>query len=116
MVVNATGWIVLGLITGLVASKFVNKRGEGFWRDIPLGIVGAVASGWIFTAVGATDLMGFNVWSLMVAVVGAAALLVAWRLMAGVVGGAVVFLVVWDAIGGSAPQGRDRRRNEERIS
>ena len=36
MVVNAIGWIVLGLITGLVASKLVNKRGEGLWRDIPL--------------------------------------------------------------------------------
>ena len=116
MVVDAIGWIVLGLITGLVTSKLVNKGGEGLWRDIPLGIVGAVTSGWIFTAVGATAPLGFNVWSLMVAFAGATALLVTWRLMAGVVGGAVVLLLVWDAIVGSAPQGRDRRRNKERIS
>ena len=115
MVVNAIGWIVLGLITGLVTSKFVNKGGEGLWRDIPLGIVGAVTGGWIFTAVGATDLMGFNIWSLMVAVVGATALLVAWHLMVWVVGGAVVLLVVWDAVRGSAPQVRDSRNNKERI-
>jgi len=115
MVVNAIGWIVLGLITGLVTSKLVNKGGEGLWRDIRLGIVGAVTGGWIFTAVGATDLMGFNVWSLMVAVVGATVLLVAWHLVVGVVGGAVVLLVVWDAVRGSAPQVRDSRNNKERI-
>jgi uncharacterized membrane protein YeaQ/YmgE (transglycosylase-associated protein family) len=115
MIVNAIGWIVLGLITGLVASKRVNKRGEGLWRDITLGIVGAVTGGWVFTAVGATHLMGLNVWSLMVAVVGAAALLVAWHVMVGVIGGAVVLLVVWDAIRGSAPQVRDGRNNKERI-
>ena len=44
MAVNAIGWIVLGLITGLVTSKLVNKRGEGLWRDVPLSIVGAVTS------------------------------------------------------------------------
>ena len=59
--------------------------------------------------------MGFNVWSLMVAVVGATVLLVAWHLVVGVVGGAVVLLVVWDAVRGSAPQVRDSRNNKERI-
>jgi len=114
MVVNAIGWIALGLMTGL-ASKLVSNRGKGLWRDISLGIVGAVAGGWMFTAVGATDRMGFNVWSLVVAVVGAAALLVAWPLMVGVIGGAVVLLVIWDAVGGSARQARDSRNDKERI-
>src|SRR5437660_10000644 len=36
------GWIVLGLIAGFIASKIVNKRGEGFVLDVLLGIVGAV--------------------------------------------------------------------------
>jgi uncharacterized membrane protein YeaQ/YmgE (transglycosylase-associated protein family) len=115
MLVNAIGWIALGLMTGLVASKLVNKRREGLWRDISLGIVGAVAGGWIFAAVGATGLMGFNAWSLMVAVAGATVLLVAWPLVVGVIGGAVVLLVVWDAIGGSALQVLDSRKNKERI-
>jgi uncharacterized membrane protein YeaQ/YmgE (transglycosylase-associated protein family) len=115
MLVNAIGWIALGLMTGLVASKLVNKRREGLWRNISLGIVGAVTGGWIFAAVVATDRMGFNVWSLVVVVVGAAALLVAWPLMVGVIGGAVVLLVIWDAIGGSALQARDSRNDKERI-
>ena len=35
-------WIILGLISGFLASKIVNKSGKGFLVDILLGIVGAV--------------------------------------------------------------------------
>ena len=41
-------WIVLGLIAGFIASKIVNKQGEGFFLDVILRIVGVVAGGWIF--------------------------------------------------------------------
>jgi uncharacterized membrane protein YeaQ/YmgE (transglycosylase-associated protein family) len=47
--------------------------------DILLGIVGAVIGGWIFNAAGAVGVTGFNVWSLMVAIVGAMVLLVVWH-------------------------------------
>ena len=79
MVMGVLGWIVLGLIAGFIASKLVNKRGEGLPFDILLGIVGAVIGGWLFNAAGATGVTGFNVWSLFVAVVGAVALLVVWH-------------------------------------
>ena len=64
-------WIVLGLIAGFIASKIVNKEGEGFFLDIILGIVGAVAGGWIFSAFGAHGVTGVNLYSILVAVVGA---------------------------------------------
>ena len=64
-------WIVLGLIAGFIASKIVNKEGEGFFLDIILGIVGAVAGGWIFSALGAHGVTGVNLYSILVAVVGA---------------------------------------------
>ena len=64
-------WIVLGLIAGFIASKIVNKQGEGFFLDIILGIVGAVAGGWIFNAFGATGVSGVNIYSIFVAVIGA---------------------------------------------
>jgi len=41
-------WIVLGLLAGFIGSKLVNKTGEGLVLDIILGIVGAVAGGWVF--------------------------------------------------------------------
>jgi uncharacterized membrane protein YeaQ/YmgE (transglycosylase-associated protein family) len=36
------GWIILGPIAGFIASKIVNKQGEGVILDIVLGIVGAI--------------------------------------------------------------------------
>jgi uncharacterized membrane protein YeaQ/YmgE (transglycosylase-associated protein family) len=77
------GWIVMGLIAGFIAGKLVNDRGEGAVMDIVLGIVGAVIGGWLFTAFGSAGVTGFNVWSLMVAVVGAVVLLVAWHTIRG---------------------------------
>ena len=65
------GWIVLGLISGWIASKIVNRSGEGFFLDIILGIVGAIVGGFIFNAVGSVGVTGFNIWSMLVAIVGA---------------------------------------------
>jgi len=64
-------WVVLGLISGFIASKIVNRSGEGVVLDIVLGIVGAVVGGFVFNALGATGVNGFNIWSLFVAVLGA---------------------------------------------
>jgi uncharacterized membrane protein YeaQ/YmgE (transglycosylase-associated protein family) len=79
MVMGVIGWIMLGLIAGYIASTLVNKRGEGLPFDILLGIVGAVIGGWIFNAAGATGVTGFNLWNLLVAVVGAVVVLVVWH-------------------------------------
>jgi uncharacterized membrane protein YeaQ/YmgE (transglycosylase-associated protein family) len=76
-------WIVLGLIAGFIASKIVNKRGEGLLRDILLGIVGALVGGWLFHAFGAAGVTGLNLYSLLVAVVGAVVLLVIYHAIMG---------------------------------
>lgn len=65
------GWIILGLIAGFVASKIVNKSGEGVVLDIVLGIVGALVGGFLFSAIGDYGITGFNLWSMFVAVIGA---------------------------------------------
>jgi uncharacterized membrane protein YeaQ/YmgE (transglycosylase-associated protein family) len=76
-------WIVLGLVAGFIASKIVNKEGEGFFLDIVLGVVGALVGGFIFTAVGASGVTGFNLYSLVVAVIGAIVVLVLYHAIAG---------------------------------
>ena len=68
-------WIVLGLIAGFIASKIVNRSGEGILLDIIVGIVGAIIGGWIMAAIGGEGVTGFNAWSLLVAVFGAVVLL-----------------------------------------
>ena len=72
-------WIVLGLIAGFIGSKIVNKRGEGLLLDIILGIVGAIVGGWLFSIFGAGGVTGLNLYSLLVAVVGAIVVLVVYH-------------------------------------
>jgi uncharacterized membrane protein YeaQ/YmgE (transglycosylase-associated protein family) len=72
-------WIVLGLISGFIASKLVNKSGEGVVLDIILGVVGAVVGGWLFTTFGMTGVTGLNIYSMLVAIVGAVVVLVIYH-------------------------------------
>jgi uncharacterized membrane protein YeaQ/YmgE (transglycosylase-associated protein family) len=72
-------WLVLGLIAGFIASKVVNKSGEGVVLDIVLGIIGAFVGGWLFTTFGAAGVTGLNLYSMLVAVVGAVVVLVVYH-------------------------------------
>jgi uncharacterized membrane protein YeaQ/YmgE (transglycosylase-associated protein family) len=74
-------WIVLGLIAGFIGSKIVNKSGEGILMDIVLGILGALAGGWLFSEFGHSGVTGLNLYSLLVAVVGAVLLLVVYHMI-----------------------------------
>ena len=68
-------WLILGLIAGFIGSKLVNKTGEGLVLDIVLGVVGAVVGGFIFNFFGHSGVTGLNLYSLLVAVIGAVAVL-----------------------------------------
>jgi uncharacterized membrane protein YeaQ/YmgE (transglycosylase-associated protein family) len=72
-------WIVLGLLAGFIASKIVNKHGAGIFFDIVFGIVGSVAGGILFGIFGAGGVSGFNPHSLIVAVIGAIAVLLVYH-------------------------------------
>jgi uncharacterized membrane protein YeaQ/YmgE (transglycosylase-associated protein family) len=72
-------WIVLGLLAGFIGSKLVNRRGEGLILDILLGIVGAIVGGWLFNTFGAAGVTGLNLYSLLVAVIGAVVVLVVYH-------------------------------------
>jgi uncharacterized membrane protein YeaQ/YmgE (transglycosylase-associated protein family) len=72
-------WIVLGLVAGFIASKIVNKSGDGLVIDIVLGVVGAVVGGWLFNMFGMRGVSGLNLYSLLVSVLGAVAVLVVYH-------------------------------------
>lgn len=72
-------WIVLGLIAGFIGSKIVNKHGDGIILDIVLGVIGAVVGGFVFNMFGAAGVSGLNIYSLIVAVVGAVIVLVIYH-------------------------------------
>jgi uncharacterized membrane protein YeaQ/YmgE (transglycosylase-associated protein family) len=79
LIMSILAWLVLGLISGFIASKLVNKTGEGVLLDIVLGIVGAIVGGWLFNALGHGGVTGLNIYSMFVAVVGAVIVLVVYH-------------------------------------
>ncbi len=76
---SIVAWLVVGLIAGFIASKLVNKTGEGVVLDIVLGVIGAVVGGFLFNLLGAAGVDGINLYSILVAVVGAVVVLVGYH-------------------------------------
>jgi len=64
-------WIVLGLLAGFIASHLVNHRGEGMVLDVLLGVVGAIVGGWMAHLLGYAGVSTLNVYSLIIATLGA---------------------------------------------
>ncbi len=81
---SIVGWIVFGLIAGFIASKIVNKEGSGFLLDIVLGIIGAVVGGYLLTFfTGEPYATGFNISSMIVAILGAVVVLFIYHAVVG---------------------------------
>ena len=75
-------WILLGLVAGALA-KFIMPGNDpgGIIVTIIIGIVGAVIGGFIATQLGFGSVSGFNLHSLLVAVLGSLVLLVGFRMI-----------------------------------
>ena len=81
--VSIIAWIVLGLIAGWLAGVLVRGSGYGVIGDIVLGIVGALVGGWIASQLIGVDVTGFNLESVLIAVLGAIVVIVIARLVSG---------------------------------
>ena len=71
-------WIIFGALVGWVAS-IVMGGGGGLVRDIIVGIVGALLGGFIMSAFGQDGIGGFNLYSFLVALLGACILIAVVR-------------------------------------
>lgn len=67
-------WIIFGALAGWIASAIMGS-GESLVMDIVLGIVGAIIGGWLMSIIGKSGVTGFNLYSLLVAVLGAIVLI-----------------------------------------
>lgn len=76
------GWIILGALSGMVA-KAVMKEEGGLLKNIILGIIGALVGGGIVQMLGGSDINGFNIYSFVVAVLGAMLVIYIARLFTG---------------------------------
>lgn len=75
-------WIVFGALAGWIASAIMGSK-DGLIMDIVIGIVGAVLGGWIMSFFGKSGVSGFNVYSFVVAILGAVVLIWLVRLIKG---------------------------------
>jgi uncharacterized membrane protein YeaQ/YmgE (transglycosylase-associated protein family) len=77
-------WLIVGALAGWLASMVMKTNAQqGLLLDIIVGIVGAFIGGFVFNALGAPGVTGFNIWSVFVAFVGAVVLLGLLRLVTG---------------------------------
>lgn len=68
-------WIIVGALAGWIAGLIMKGSGSGFFMNILIGIIGAFIGGFIMNLAGGIGITGFNVWSLLVSIVGAIVLL-----------------------------------------
>jgi uncharacterized membrane protein YeaQ/YmgE (transglycosylase-associated protein family) len=77
-------WIILGAIAGAIGKLIMpGDDPGGFIITILLGIAGAIVGGFIATALGFGAVTGFNIWSIIIAILGAILLLFIYRLVMG---------------------------------
>jgi uncharacterized membrane protein YeaQ/YmgE (transglycosylase-associated protein family) len=77
--VNFLAWIAIGLLTGFIGSKILNKTRYGLSRDVLLSIVGAIVGGFLSNLLQDPAVLGLDLYSLGVAAVGAIVFLVVYR-------------------------------------
>ncbi|AHY48333.1 putative membrane protein (plasmid) [Rubrobacter radiotolerans] len=76
-------WIVVGLIAGLLAKWIMPGEGPGgLLVTLILGMAGASVGGFLVGLIGGTGATGFNIWSILVATLGAIVLLFIYNLIA----------------------------------
>lgn len=69
-------WIVVGALAGWIASLIMGTNNQqGCLMDIVVGIVGAFIGGFVMSLLGTGGVTGFNLWSIIVAIIGAVILL-----------------------------------------
>ncbi len=81
---NIIVWIIFGALAGWIASMIMNKNKQmGAIANIVVGVIGAFIGGYIMDFFGAQGITGFNLQSLIVAIVGAVLLLYVIGLLRG---------------------------------
>jgi uncharacterized membrane protein YeaQ/YmgE (transglycosylase-associated protein family) len=73
-------WIVFGALAGWIASMLMKTDAQqGSFANIAVGIVGALIGGFVMHFLGQSGVTGFNIYSLLVAVLGAVILIAILR-------------------------------------
>ena|SRR5215211_900229 len=84
MSIGIISWIVVGLIAGILGKLIMPGRDPGgFLLTIVIGMIGALVGGFVVQLLGGRGVTGFNIWSILVATLGAIILLALYRAFVG---------------------------------
>lgn len=72
-------WIVVGLVAGFLAQVIAGNVRGGLLMTLALGVIGAVVGGYVMGLFGYGGVSGINVWSIVVATIGAILLVLLFR-------------------------------------
>jgi len=72
-------WIIVGGLAGLLAQSLVGDGRSGCLMTVVIGVVGAFIGGFVMSLFGFGGVSGFNIWSIVVATIGAIVLLAVVR-------------------------------------
>ncbi len=77
-------WIVVGGLAGWVASMITKTdASQGVIGNIVVGVIGAFVGGFLVGLLGGSGFTGFNIWSFVVALIGAVVVLFIWKAITG---------------------------------
>jgi len=81
---SVLAWIVVGLIAGWLA-KMISPGPEraGLLATLLIGVIGAIVGGWLFNAFGRAGASGVDLYSIIVATLGAVVFLFIWKTVRG---------------------------------
>lgn len=77
---NILLWIIFGALAGWIADIITSSK-HGLIANIVLGVIGAFVGGFVFNFFGAAGVTGFNIYSILVAIIGAIILIGIGRLI-----------------------------------
>ena len=77
--ISFVAWIVVGLLTGLIGSKLLNKTRHGHFRDVLLAVVGSIVGGFLANLFRDAGVANLSLYNLFVAFAGAVAFLIIYH-------------------------------------
>ena len=76
-------WVIIGLVVALAAAWLTRDRGRGNIVNVGLGLVGAVAGGFLFNMLLSSPMLGYSPYDMLAAVAGSVVILGLFHVVAG---------------------------------
>jgi len=81
MILGITGWLIVGLVVGLIAAKMVDLHGDDPRLGLSVACGGSIVAAFLYTVISGVEVRALNAWALLFAAIGAVVGVVVWHLV-----------------------------------